>query len=199
VSPFWNYRRVVFIACLPSRLQVPFSLKTECCTIRIYPCLNLKCHPSHLSLCNTYIYTTVHNVISVTQLIHLDNYVKPLYCYRHQPYFVFGLFGSPSSTYSIKTPYLISVHPLLHSLGVDHLPLALNDIAQGAVPFGLMLCSDDQSHFDDVLVEEEVDFICGTYYVDESKFVLVYATSAALMFDYPGDGSVQKISWRTRS
>ncbi|KAG2040376.1 hypothetical protein BDR03DRAFT_980319 [Suillus americanus] len=37
-----------------------------------------------------------------------------------------------------------------------------------AVPFGLMLCSDDQSYFDDALLEEEVEFICGTYYVDET-------------------------------
>lgn len=58
----------------------------------------------------------------------------------------------------------------LHSLGVDHLPSVLDGISREAVPFGLMLCSDDQSYFDDALLEEEVEFICGTYYVDKSMF-----------------------------
>ncbi|KAG1885295.1 uncharacterized protein F5891DRAFT_970134, partial [Suillus fuscotomentosus] len=68
----------------------------------------------------------------------------------------------------------------LHSLGVDHLPSVLDGISREAVPFGLMLCSDDQSYFDDALLEEEVEFICGTYYVDKN------------------DGSIEKVSWWPR-
>ncbi|KAG1844364.1 hypothetical protein F4604DRAFT_1596208 [Suillus subluteus] len=52
----------------------------------------------------------------------------------------------------------------LHSLGFDVLPSILNSISQEAVPFGLMLDINGQTYFDDELSEEEVDFMCGTYY-----------------------------------
>jgi hypothetical protein len=58
----------------------------------------------------------------------------------------------------------------LHSFGVDDLPSVLEGISQEAVPFGLMLPINDQTYFDDELSEEEVDFMCGTYYSYNSKF-----------------------------
>jgi hypothetical protein len=86
----------------------------------------------------------------------------------------------------------------LYSLSVEHLPSVLDGISREAVPFSLMLCSDDGTYFDDALVEEEVEFICGTYYLDKSKFFQAYAISTALMIDYPDDGSVEKVSWWPR-
>ncbi|KAG2087260.1 uncharacterized protein F5147DRAFT_658997 [Suillus discolor] len=68
----------------------------------------------------------------------------------------------------------------LHSLGIDHLPSVLDGISWEAVPFGLMLCSNDQSHFDNALLEEEIEFICGMYYMNKN------------------DGSVEKVSWWPR-
>ncbi|KAG1769976.1 hypothetical protein EV702DRAFT_1202643 [Suillus placidus] len=53
----------------------------------------------------------------------------------------------------------------LHSLGFDVLPSVLDGISREAVPFGLMLDVNSQTYFDDELSEEEVDFMCGTYYV----------------------------------
>ncbi|KAG1718656.1 hypothetical protein EDD22DRAFT_754460, partial [Suillus occidentalis] len=53
----------------------------------------------------------------------------------------------------------------LHSIGFDALPSVLDSISQEAVPFGLMLSTDGQTYFNDELSEEEVDFICGTYYI----------------------------------
>ncbi|KAG1761265.1 hypothetical protein EDD22DRAFT_737694, partial [Suillus occidentalis] len=58
----------------------------------------------------------------------------------------------------------------LHSLSFDSLPSALIGLSRDAVPFGQMLTINDVTHFDDDLSEEEVDFICGTYYVYTSKF-----------------------------
>jgi len=57
----------------------------------------------------------------------------------------------------------------LHSLGFDVLPSVLEGISREGVPFGLMLTIGDQTYFDDHLSEEEVDFICGTYYVRTGK------------------------------
>ncbi|KAG2756741.1 hypothetical protein P692DRAFT_201699166 [Suillus brevipes Sb2] len=37
-----------------------------------------------------------------------------------------------------------------------------------------MLTINDVTHFDDNLLEEEVDFICGTYYVYTSKFPYIH-------------------------
>jgi hypothetical protein len=51
----------------------------------------------------------------------------------------------------------------LHSLGFDALPLALIGISQDAVPFGQMLTINGDAHFDNKLLEEEVNFICGMY------------------------------------
>lgn len=87
---------------------------------------------------------------------------------------------------------------VLYSLGVEHLPSVLDSISREAVPFGLILCSNDGTYFDDALVEEEVEFICGTYYLDKSKFFQAYAISTALMIDYPDDGSVEKVFWWPR-
>ncbi|KAG2141207.1 uncharacterized protein EDB93DRAFT_1089504 [Suillus bovinus] len=53
----------------------------------------------------------------------------------------------------------------LHSIGFDALPSAINGISQEAVPFGLMLSVNGQTYFDNELLEEEVDFICGTYHI----------------------------------
>ncbi|KAG2739436.1 hypothetical protein P692DRAFT_201729657 [Suillus brevipes Sb2] len=53
----------------------------------------------------------------------------------------------------------------LHSLGFDVLPSVLDGISPEAVPFGLMLSINDQTYFDDELSQEEIDFMCGTYYV----------------------------------
>jgi hypothetical protein len=58
----------------------------------------------------------------------------------------------------------------LHSIGFDALPSVLDGISREAVPFGLMLSTDGQTYFDDELSEEEIDFICGTYYIYDSKF-----------------------------
>ncbi|KAG2126380.1 uncharacterized protein EDB93DRAFT_1257529 [Suillus bovinus] len=49
----------------------------------------------------------------------------------------------------------------LHSIGFDALPSVLDGISQEAVPFGLMLSIDGQTYFDDELLLEVVDFICG--------------------------------------
>ncbi|KAG1721295.1 hypothetical protein EDB19DRAFT_1646587 [Suillus lakei] len=69
----------------------------------------------------------------------------------------------------------------LHSLGFDVLPSVLDSISWEAVLFGLMLDVNGQTYFDDELSEEEVDFMCGTYYVHTSKFFLFTSTDA-LMF-----------------
>ncbi|KAG1815379.1 hypothetical protein EV424DRAFT_1325438, partial [Suillus variegatus] len=58
----------------------------------------------------------------------------------------------------------------LHSLGFNNLPSALIGISRDAVPFGQMLTINGETHFDDELSEEEVDFICGMYHVYTSKF-----------------------------
>ncbi|KAG2121669.1 hypothetical protein BD769DRAFT_1361176 [Suillus cothurnatus] len=68
----------------------------------------------------------------------------------------------------------------LHSLGFDILPSVLIGISQDAVPFGQMLSLNGETHFDDDLSEEEVDFICGTYYV------------------YTNNGCIEKLSWWPR-
>ncbi|KAG2039457.1 hypothetical protein BDR03DRAFT_860197, partial [Suillus americanus] len=55
----------------------------------------------------------------------------------------------------------------LHSLGFDHLPSVLEGISTEAVPSGNLLVGDDgQTYYDDGLSEEEIDFMCGTYYID---------------------------------
>jgi hypothetical protein len=59
----------------------------------------------------------------------------------------------------------------LHSLGFDILPSVLDGISREAVPFGLMLDVNGQTYFDDELSEEEVDFMCGTYYVHNSNSI----------------------------
>lgn len=66
----------------------------------------------------------------------------------------------------------------LHSIGFDALPSVLDGISREAVPFGLMLSIDGQTNFDDELSEEEVDFICGTYYIYDSKFLAPTGSSA---------------------
>ncbi|KAG2342304.1 hypothetical protein BDR05DRAFT_886433 [Suillus weaverae] len=68
----------------------------------------------------------------------------------------------------------------LHSLGFDILPSVLDGISWEAVPFGLMLDVNGQTYFDDELSEEEVDFMCGTYYVHNN------------------DGNVEIVSWWPR-
>ncbi|KAG1744796.1 hypothetical protein EDB19DRAFT_1632566 [Suillus lakei] len=69
---------------------------------------------------------------------------------------------------------------LVHSFGFDDLPSILEGISWEAVPFGLMLPINDQTYFDDELSEEEVDFMCGTYY------------------SYNDDGTMDKVSWWPR-
>ncbi|KAG1761291.1 hypothetical protein EDD22DRAFT_780036, partial [Suillus occidentalis] len=55
----------------------------------------------------------------------------------------------------------------LHSLGFNHLPSVLDGISTEAVPFGELLIGDgDQTYYNDGLSEEEIDFMCGTYYID---------------------------------
>jgi hypothetical protein len=66
----------------------------------------------------------------------------------------------------------------LHSFGFDDLPSVLEGISREAVPYGLMLLINDQTYFDDELSEEEVDFMCGTYYSYNSKFFLTDNASA---------------------
>ncbi|KAG2102302.1 hypothetical protein BD769DRAFT_1304521, partial [Suillus cothurnatus] len=68
----------------------------------------------------------------------------------------------------------------LHSFGFDDLPSVLEGISREAVPYGLMLLINDQTYFDDELSEEEVDFMCGTYY------------------SYNNDGTMDKVSWWPR-
>ncbi|KAG1728485.1 uncharacterized protein EDB91DRAFT_1060553 [Suillus paluster] len=65
----------------------------------------------------------------------------------------------------------------LHSLGFDHLPSVLDGISPEAVPFGLLLCSNDQTYYDDGLSEEEIDFMCGTYYVHQAQGTDVVVSS----------------------
>ncbi|KAG1850421.1 hypothetical protein F4604DRAFT_1592846 [Suillus subluteus] len=59
----------------------------------------------------------------------------------------------------------------LHSLGFNHLPSVLDGILPEAVPFGLLLCSNDQTYYDDKLSEEEIDFMCRTYYMQDQGTV----------------------------
>ncbi|KAG1883643.1 hypothetical protein F4604DRAFT_1575390 [Suillus subluteus] len=55
----------------------------------------------------------------------------------------------------------------LHSLGFDHLPSLVKGISTEAVPFGDLFVEDGgQTYYDDGLSEEEIDFMCGTYYID---------------------------------
>ncbi|KAG2352165.1 hypothetical protein BDR07DRAFT_1384684 [Suillus spraguei] len=68
----------------------------------------------------------------------------------------------------------------LCSLWFNVLPSILNGISSEVVPFGLMLDINSQTYFDDELSEEEVDFMCGTYYVHNN------------------DGNVKIISWWPR-
>ncbi|KAG2063228.1 hypothetical protein BDR04DRAFT_1038832, partial [Suillus decipiens] len=59
----------------------------------------------------------------------------------------------------------------LHSLGFNHLLSVLNGISTEAIPFGKLLIGDgDQTYYNDGLSEEEIDFMCGTYYIDHHKF-----------------------------
>ncbi|KAG2343149.1 hypothetical protein BDR05DRAFT_885107 [Suillus weaverae] len=59
----------------------------------------------------------------------------------------------------------------LHSLGFNHLPSVLNSISTEAVPFsGLLIGNGDQTYYDNGLSEEEIDFMCGMYYIDHCKF-----------------------------
>lgn len=69
----------------------------------------------------------------------------------------------------------------LHGLRFDVLPSVLDDISPEAVPFDLMLDINGQTCFDDELSEEEVDFICGTYYVHTSKFFLFTLTEVLMV------------------
>ncbi|KAG1758723.1 hypothetical protein EDD22DRAFT_783529, partial [Suillus occidentalis] len=57
----------------------------------------------------------------------------------------------------------------LHSLGYNHLPNALIGLSRDAVPFRQILTLNGETHFDNDLLEEEVNFICGTYYIHISK------------------------------
>jgi hypothetical protein len=70
----------------------------------------------------------------------------------------------------------------LHSFGFDNLPSVLEGISREAVPFGLMLLINDQTYFDDELSEEEVDFMCGTYYSHNGKFFFLPTTTQTLTF-----------------
>ncbi|KAG2045870.1 hypothetical protein BDR06DRAFT_900081 [Suillus hirtellus] len=70
----------------------------------------------------------------------------------------------------------------LHSLGFNNLPSALIGISQDAVPFGQILTINGETHFDDELLEEEVDFICGT----------------TLKFESSDNGCIEKLSWWPR-
>ncbi|KAG1901587.1 uncharacterized protein F5891DRAFT_950452 [Suillus fuscotomentosus] len=55
----------------------------------------------------------------------------------------------------------------LHSLGVDHLPSVFDGISTEAVPFGnLLVGNSGQTYYDNGLSEEEINFMCGTYYID---------------------------------
>ncbi|KAG2361871.1 hypothetical protein BDR07DRAFT_1286038, partial [Suillus spraguei] len=68
----------------------------------------------------------------------------------------------------------------LHSLGFDVLPSVLDGISREVVPFGLMLDINGQTYFDDELSEEEIDFMCGTYYL------------------HTNNGNVEIVSWWPR-
>ncbi|KAG2368963.1 hypothetical protein BDR07DRAFT_1389995, partial [Suillus spraguei] len=62
-------------------------------------------------------------------------------------------------------------HLALHSLGFNHLPSVLNSISTEAIPFGELLIGDgNQTYYDNGLSEEEIDFMCGMYYIDQHKF-----------------------------
>lgn len=69
----------------------------------------------------------------------------------------------------------------LHSLGFDYLPSVLDGISPEAVPFGLLLCSNDQTYYDDELSEEEIDFMCGTYYMHQGKLSLTDRSIIAVL------------------
>lgn len=75
----------------------------------------------------------------------------------------------------------------LHSLGFDHLPSVLDGISPEAVPFGLLLCSNNHTYYDDGLSEEEIDFMCGTYYVRQGKLSL-YKSNVMLIFVLSSSG-----------
>ncbi|KAG1881332.1 uncharacterized protein F5891DRAFT_1199601 [Suillus fuscotomentosus] len=57
----------------------------------------------------------------------------------------------------------------LHSLGFDHLPSVLDGISTEAVPFGHLLFWNGQTYYDDGLSDQEIDFICGTYYIEKPQ------------------------------
>jgi hypothetical protein len=86
----------------------------------------------------------------------------------------------------------------LLSLGFDSLPSVLIGLSRDAVPFGQMLTINDVTHFDDDLSEEEVDFICGTYYVYTSKFPIFTLTYCLLISKLLDNGCIEKLSWWPR-
>ncbi|KAG1729430.1 hypothetical protein EDB19DRAFT_1583022, partial [Suillus lakei] len=56
----------------------------------------------------------------------------------------------------------------MHSFDIGDLPSILEGISWEAITFGLMLPINDQTYFNNELSEEEVDFMCGTYYLYNS-------------------------------
>ncbi|KAG2056609.1 hypothetical protein BDR06DRAFT_879630, partial [Suillus hirtellus] len=49
----------------------------------------------------------------------------------------------------------------LHSLGLHHLPSVLDGISTEAVLFGDLLVGNGSTYYDDGLLDEKIDFICG--------------------------------------
>ncbi|KAG2046348.1 hypothetical protein BDR06DRAFT_977538 [Suillus hirtellus] len=54
----------------------------------------------------------------------------------------------------------------VHSMGFHHLPSVLDGISTKAIPFGNLLVGNRSAYYDDGLQDEEIDFVCGTYYID---------------------------------
>ncbi|KAG2074344.1 hypothetical protein BDR04DRAFT_971938, partial [Suillus decipiens] len=55
----------------------------------------------------------------------------------------------------------------VHSLGLDHLPSVVKVISTEAIPFGDLFVGDGgQTYYNDGLLEEEINFMCRTYYID---------------------------------
>jgi hypothetical protein len=86
----------------------------------------------------------------------------------------------------------------LHSLGLDHLASVLDGISSEAAAFGLLLCRNGQTYFDDTLSEEEIDFVCGTYYIERRKLSLVQIDCSSANTKLFLAHSIDVVSWWPR-
>ncbi|KAG2123773.1 uncharacterized protein EDB93DRAFT_1098888, partial [Suillus bovinus] len=82
----------------------------------------------------------------------------------------------------------------LHSMGFHHLPFILNGISTEAIPFGNLLVGNGSTYYNNGLQDEEIDFVCGTYYIDWHKLTRVQINHSCSDLYFPLD----VVSWWPR-